>query len=298
MMLDEPLLATCWTTAGDAAPLRGDERSPLPLRARIEAAADAGFRGFGMTHVDLVRAERDYGIVGIRAMLDDHGFEHRELEFLSDWWTAGEARARSDRVRRDLLEAAEALDARHVKVGPDFSNGPWELDHWAGELAKLAAEAHEAGTKIAVEFLPWSNIKTVHDGLRLVEAAAHPAAGLIIDVWHTERAHTPPAELAEIPLERIFGVELSDADALPVGTLFEDTANRRRLCGEGAFDLPGVVTALRKAGWRGPWGVEILSEEHRHLDVRAATARAFTTAVRVLNRTVESDYAPPGRAAT
>ena len=36
---DEDLLATCWTTAGDAAPLRGDGRSPLPLRERVAAAA-------------------------------------------------------------------------------------------------------------------------------------------------------------------------------------------------------------------------------------------------------------------
>jgi hypothetical protein len=40
-MPDQDLLATCWTTAGDAAPLRGDERSPLPLRERVEAPAAA-----------------------------------------------------------------------------------------------------------------------------------------------------------------------------------------------------------------------------------------------------------------
>jgi hypothetical protein len=33
---DEDLLATCWTTAGDAAPLRGDEQSPIPLQERVE----------------------------------------------------------------------------------------------------------------------------------------------------------------------------------------------------------------------------------------------------------------------
>jgi hypothetical protein len=40
-MPDKDLLATCWTTASDAAPLRGDERSPLPLRERVAAAAFA-----------------------------------------------------------------------------------------------------------------------------------------------------------------------------------------------------------------------------------------------------------------
>jgi hypothetical protein len=58
------------------------------------------------------------------------------------------------------------------------------------EFAALSAQAQEAGTKVGIEFLPWSNIKTIHDGLRLVEDADHEAGGLIIDVWHTERAHT------------------------------------------------------------------------------------------------------------
>ena len=131
---------------------------------------------------------------------------------------------------------------------------------------------------VGLEFLPWSNIPTVHDGLRLVEDAGHDAGGLVIDVWHTERAGTPPAELAAVPLRHIVGVELSDADADQVGTLFEDTANRRRLCGEGAFDLQGCIRALRAAGWTGPWGVEILSEAFRRLPVREAAAAAFATA--------------------
>jgi sugar phosphate isomerase/epimerase len=281
-MRDEDLLATCWTTAGDAAPLRGDERSPIPLPERVAAAAAAGFRGLGLNHADLVAAEREYGIGGIRAMLEDNGIVHLELELLTDWWTDGPLRRDSDKVRRDLLSAAEALGARHIKVGPDVTDAPWNRDRWVSEFATLAAEAHEAGTKVGLEFLPWSNIKTLHDGLRLVQDAGHEAGGLIIDVWHTERAHTPPAALADVPLRFIIGVELSDAAAEQVGTLFEDTRDRRRLCGHGSFDLHGFVTALRSAGWTGPWGVEILSADLRQLPVREAAAAAYSTAASLL----------------
>ena len=275
-MPDQDLLATCWTTAGDAAPLRGDERSPLPLRERVEAAA--GFRGIGLVHVDLVAAEREYGLAGIRSLLDDNGLVHLELELLTDWWADGPRRRRSDEVRGKLLDAAGALGARHVKVAPDVSGEPWDHDRWVAEFAVLAEDARQAGTRVGLEFLPWSNIRTVHDGLRLVRDAGHDAGGLIIDVWHTERAGTPPAELAAVPLRHIVGVELSDADADQVGTLFEDTANRRRLCGEGAFDLQGCIRALRAAGWTGPWGVEILSEAFRRLPVGEAVAAASASA--------------------
>ena len=67
-----------------------------------------------------------------------------------------------------------------------------------------------------------------------------------------------------------------------VGTLFEDTVHRRRYCGEGSFDLTGMVAALRGAGWTGPWGVEILSDEHRSMPVEAALVRAADSARRVL----------------
>jgi sugar phosphate isomerase/epimerase len=287
-MPDEDLLATCWTTAGDAAPLRGDGRSPVPLRERVEAAAAAGFRGMGLLLADLMAAEREYGMGGIRALLADNGLVHLELELLTDWWTDGPLRRESDQVRRQLLAAAEALGARHIKVGPDVADAPWNHDRWVTEFAALAADAHEAGTRVGLEFLPWSNIKTVHDGLRLVQEAGHPAGGLLIDVWHTERAKTPPADLAAVPLRNIVGVELSDADPVVVGTLFEDTRDRRRLCGQGSFDLPGFVTALRSAGWSGPWGVEILSAQQRQLPVREAAAAAYTTAAAILG-------VPPGR---
>jgi sugar phosphate isomerase/epimerase len=281
----DELLATCWTTAGDAAPSRENWRSPVPLRERIEAAAAAGFTGFGVLAVDLAVAEREHGLAGIRAMLADNGVVHLELEGLPGWWSGGPERAGSDELRRFMLTAAEALGARHLKVTPDTSGAPWDAGHWASEFALLAGQAADAGAHLGIEFLPWSNIRTVHDALRLVEDAGHPAGGVVIDVWHVERAGTSPAELAVLPLHRIVGVELADADGEVVGTLFEDTVDRRRYCGEGSFDLAGIVTALRAAGWAGPWGVEILSTEHRRLDVRQAAAHAATTTRGLLEST-------------
>jgi sugar phosphate isomerase/epimerase len=277
VMAAEELLATCWTTAGDAAPTRPSWHSPIPLRERIEAAAAAGFAGFGVLAVDLVVAEKEHGLSGIRMMLQDNGIVHLELEGLPDWWSDGPGRARSDELRQFLLTAAQALGARHLKVTPDTSGAPWEPEHWATEFALLAEQSADAGARLGIEFLPWSNIATAHDALRLVESAGHPAGGIVIDVWHVERAGTPPEDLAAVPLSRIVGVELNDADSDVVGTLFEDTVDRRRYCGQGAFNLVDIIDALRATGWTGPWGVEILSTEHRRLEVHQAAARAAGT---------------------
>jgi sugar phosphate isomerase/epimerase len=279
----DELLATCWTTAGDAASDRPDLRSPLTLRDRIEAASSAGFRGFGLLSDDLPAAVAAYGLSGVRTMLADNGMAHLELEGIPYWWDLGAKRQESDRVRHSLLEAAEALGARHIKVTPDGDDGPWDRAVWAARFAELAEQAQGVGARLGIEFFPWSNVKTLHDGLQLVEDAGHDAGGVVIDTWHIARGHTPPPDLATVPLHRIIGVELNDADEQVIGTLFEDTVHRRRYCGEGTFDLTAMITALRTAGWKGPWGVEILSDEHRSMPVEEAVARAAASARRVLD---------------
>ena len=281
-MSDHELMATCWTSAGDAASDRADLRSALPLRRRVEAAAAAGFTGFGLLSDDLPAAIGECGLAGIGTLLADNGMVHVELESIPYWWDDGEHRAASGRVRRLLLEAAEVLRPRHLKVTPDGDNAPWDRGVWAAKFAELAGQAEDVGARLGIEFVPWANVGSLAEGVRLVEDAGHANGGVIIDTWHIARANTPVPDLALVPLHRIIGVELNDARAEVVGTLFEDTVHRRRYCGEGSFDLVGMVEALRSAGWEGPWGVEILSDEHRALSVEAALTRATDSARLVL----------------
>jgi sugar phosphate isomerase/epimerase len=131
--------------------------------------------------------------------------------------------------------------------------------------------------------MPFSIISTVPMGAEIVSAADHPAVGLLVDAWHVFRAGTPLKELRDsLTPEMIFGVELNDAAVVVVGNLFEDTLNHRLLCGEGSFDLPGLVAALCGLGFDGPWGVEILSSSFRRLPVAQAVKMAAESALTVL----------------
>ena len=87
---------------------------------------------------------------------------------------------------------------------------------------------------------------------------------------------------AALSAEHVFGVELNDVAAEVVGTLFEDTVDRRLLCGAGTFNLHGRVALLRDTGFDGPWGVEILSESFRALPVREALELAAESTLTVL----------------
>jgi sugar phosphate isomerase/epimerase len=277
MSSEVELLAAYWTIAGDVYPFAQDEVSPFSFRDRVEAAARAGYKGIGLIHADLMANARRLGLREMKAILDANGMRHVELEFIVDWFADGERRRASDVVRHDLLAAAEALGARDIKIAPEFEATDCDMPHLVEEFAALCRQAADHGTAIALELMPFSNVRTLRTALELVDGADQPNGGLLLDIWHVARSGIGYAAVAGVPAARIVSVELDDADAEVVGTLWEDTIFRRRLCGEGVLDPPSFLTALDTAGYRGPYAVEIISIEHRRLPLEQAARRSFET---------------------
>jgi sugar phosphate isomerase/epimerase len=277
------LVATAWSSAGDVSPSDSPAVSPVPIAERIAAVADAGFCGLGLVADDLVAIRDDIGFEALRDLIAAAGLMHTEIELLERWWIPRGQPGNTYDVRGLLFEAADVLAPSFIKIGSE--NGPPASDppRLAQPLRELAEQAAAHGTRVAIETMPFSAIATVPMGAEIVAAAAHPAAGLLVDAWHVFRADTSLAELrATLRPEMIFGVELDDAAADVVGTLFEDTVDRRLLCGEGSFDLIGLVATLRDLGFGGPWGVEILSESYRALPVDRAVKLAAASALSIL----------------
>jgi sugar phosphate isomerase/epimerase len=269
------LLATCWTSAGDAAPFRGDETSPADIRSRIEWVARAGWKGFGLLYADLAKATATMTLKQLRAILDDNGIETVEVEFIVDWWLDGDERRRSDVIRQGLLDAAETVGARTIKVGGDLHNRSVDMGRFCAEFDQLATDAANAGTRVAFEPMPFTNIATIQQGVDLVQTVGNPHGGLAIDIWHAVRGGTAHEELASIlPIDQVFVVELNDGNREANGSLWNDTVNHRQLPGDGAFDVPGFIASMHRAGWRGCWGVEIISEAHRAMPIPYALMSA------------------------
>ena len=215
----DELMATCWSSAGDAASDRADLRSPLPLRTRVEAAVGRRLHRVRAAERRPARRHRGVRLPGIRDLLADNGMVHLELESIPCWWDDGEHRAESDRVRHLLLEAAEVLRPRHLKVTPDGDNAPWDRGRVGREVRRARGPGPGCRRPARHRVLPVGQRQLAGEGLRLVEEAGHDNGGVIIDAWHIARANTPVSDLATVPLQRIIGVELNDADPDVVGTL-------------------------------------------------------------------------------
>jgi sugar phosphate isomerase/epimerase len=270
------LIASYWTLAGGAEPHTDHEYSVFDFKDRVEACAKAGFRGFGIWHADLLHTLKRRPMTEIKRILDDNGMKHIEVEFLGDWFLTGERKKQSDLVKQDLLTAAEALGARHIKVG-DFFHTDTPMPQVIDSFAALCRDAAAHGTKVVYELMPFAMIDTLPDTLAMLKGAGEKNGGIIFDLWHIVKMGIPYEEIARFPLEYFFGVEINDGTFTAPWSLHEDTINHRRLCGEGEFDIRGFLDQVAKAGYRGPIGIEVLNKELRKRPLDELAMRSFNT---------------------
>jgi sugar phosphate isomerase/epimerase len=274
------LMALYWTVSGPVEVHFGREWSTFHWRDRCAHAARVGFRGLGLWHADVAHQLETTTLAEMRTIFDDAGLRYLEVEFLADFFAepGTPERAVSDALRRQLFQTAAAFDAHHIKVG-NIPGTPCELGRLTEEFAALCDDAAQhTAAKIAYEFMPFDvNVNTLDTALALVTEADRANGGLAIDTWHMSKLGIPPDELARVPSRYLTWVELSDGHFENMEDAIDEVINHRNLPGEGEFEIPAYVEALRAAGYEQPWGVEVLSEELRSLPIEQEFQRAYET---------------------
>ncbi|HWO73928.1 MAG TPA: sugar phosphate isomerase/epimerase family protein [Dehalococcoidia bacterium] len=279
------LAVSYWTLAG----VLPDDGKPSrwKLAERVAAAAHAGFTGVGLTHADYqVLSDRGYSDDDMFSILESYEVHVVELEFLSGWSSDDPAvREQARKAETRLYEVADALGGLNLNVGCSEPAGQLPpLEAVAERLAAICDRAKAHGLRVAVEFMPWTAIPDVATAWRIVEAAGRPNAGILLDAWHYFRGAADPAQLRAVPPEKIMAVQLNDGSASLVGTVQQDARRRRRLPGQGDFDLTGLVRLLDEMGVNAPYAVEVMSEDLAAMDVEQAAAAAFGAASAVLEK--------------
>ena len=97
---------------------------------------------------------------------------------------------------------------------------------------------------------------------RIVERAAHPALGLILDSFHTLALGDDPAGIADLPGARIFFVQLADAPLRSMDVL-SWSRHFRSFPGQGELDVDGFVRAVIASGYAGPLSLEVFNDHFR-----------------------------------
>jgi sugar phosphate isomerase/epimerase len=272
------LLGSYWTLASGAEPHTDHEFSTIDLKQRVAAASRAGFRGLGLWHADLAHVLQKYRLKEIKSILDDNGIKHLELEFLTDWFMDGERKKQSDAAKKMLLQAAEALGARHLKVG-EFIRSDCPLPRMTDAFAALCKDAENHGTRVCYEMMPFATIDSVEKAVELVAGAGADNGGICFDLWHIAKLRIPFETIARTPKQYVVSIEINDGTYDCPWSLHEDTINHRLFCGDGEFDVRGFVNAMLQAGYDGPWGIEVLNAEWRKKPLREVVEKAFRSTI-------------------
>lgn len=211
----------------------------------MTSAAQAGFTGVGLRLLPPRHAPLQYPIAGdlrrcktLRAQADDLGIAVFEAESF-----AMEADA-SIGTFLPGLEAGAVLGASVLVSGAVDPDETRLVENYV----RLAEAAAEFGITMAIEFMPSRPMKSLRDGLRVLDKVDHPNARLLIDVLHLIRSGGTIEELAAVPEDKIAYVHLSDAPLAHPGQegLTPESRAGRLYPGEGELPLAALFSVLRR----------------------------------------------------
>ncbi|KRE33709.1 4-hydroxyphenylpyruvate dioxygenase [Mycobacterium sp. Soil538] len=245
------------------------------LVEKLHACAAAGFDGVEIFEPDLIAG--DHSPEEIRALAQRLGLTLdlyqplRDLEGVDDT-------AFADNLRRAAATFATArrLGIDTVLVCSNVATATIDDDGVsAGQLRRIGDVAQTYGVRIAFEALAWGRfIDDYRRAWRVVQLADHPAVGVCLDSFHVLSLGHDPAQIAEIPADKIFYLQLADAPALTMDVL-SWSRHHRLFPGEGAFDLTRFVTCVLAAGYDGPLSLEVFNDTFRQTDPRHTAVHAL-----------------------
>lgn len=176
----------------------------------------------------------------------------------------------------------ESFFAAGALFGAQFAlvagNDP-DASRTADHLAQVAELAGQYGIRPCIEPMPWTDVKSVSQGGRIVAASKSKNTGLIVDPIHFDRAGSTLDDLAALPADYFHYLQLCDAPAArpdDLETILFQARAERMIPGEGGLDLSGILRALPPTI---PIGLEVPMVEW------AKTADALERATRLYDAT-------------
>jgi len=240
---------------------------PASIEQKLYAAGRAGFSAVGLTLGELEepgeRTRQELLLSELSVM---------ELEAVSGWLDPGRT------ARSVALVQAEAAFAAAAEIGAEVvlawpAETPVEPLSLAGYFGDLCRAADPFGIRIGLEFLGRSaTVKDLSTAWHVVEIAEAINGGLVIDTFNFLVGGSTLEMIEQIPAEKIFLVQVSDAPDLPVSELYD---HHRLYPGTGSARLESLIAAIRAKGYEGPWSLELHNEEYWEEDPIIVAAEGF-----------------------
>jgi 4-hydroxyphenylpyruvate dioxygenase len=238
------------------------------LPDKLEAAAAVGFDGVEIMESDLLSF--DGSPADVRRICSDLGLAIDLYQPFRDFEAMPEPqRARNmDRAERKF-DVMQALGTDLTLVCSNTQPATIDDDsRAAADLAEMAERAARRGLRVGYEGLSWGrHVNLWGHAWRIVQQAAHPALGLIVDSFHTLSRGDDPSGIARVPAEKLFFVQMADAPKLSMDVL-SWSRHFRNFPGQGDLDVIGFMRAVLASGYTGPLSLEVFNDEFRAAPAR------------------------------
>jgi len=233
------------------------------LMEKLTAIAAAGFDGIEIFENDLMYF--DGPAAEVRRIAADLGLRILLFQPFRDFEAAPRARMAKNLDRAESkFDVMEQLGADLMLVCSNIAPDTIDDDSVAAaDLRALGERAARRGFRIGYEALAWGrHVNKFGRAWKLVQAADHPAVGLVVDSFHTFAIDDDDAPIASIPGDRIFFTQLADAPLMRLDPL---SWSRHFRCfpGQGAFPVTRFMRNVLASGYNGPISLEIFNDEFR-----------------------------------
>ena len=156
-----------------------------------------------------------------------------------------------------LLETGAYLGARGALV-VGFDPVESRLTDRFAALARIAAPL---GIDLQLEFMVFSEVKSLPQAVRIVQRSGAPTAGVIVDALHLYRTGGTPADVAALDPGLVSAVQLCDGPAaIDPARIVDEARCDRDLLGDGVFPLVELLAATPQ---RAEIALEIPAERMR-----------------------------------
>ncbi|QCY48169.1 Sugar phosphate isomerase/epimerase and 4-hydroxyphenylpyruvate domain-containing protein [Glutamicibacter creatinolyticus] len=158
---------------------------------------------------------------------------------------------------------------------------------FADQIRQLADLAERYHVRIAYEALAWGKyVNTYQHSWRIAQLVDRPNVGICLDSFHILSRGDDPADIARIPGEKIFFVQLADAPAMKLDVL-SWSRHYRVFPGEGGFQLDQFMAQLVRSGYDGIVSLEIFNDVFRQSNVVRTAVDGLRSLIWLQDRTME-----------
>ena len=237
------------------------------LEEKMLACSKAGFDGIEIFEQDLLVSPMSPEEV--RAMADRLGLGLDLFQPFRDFEGVTEAQLQANLHRAEAkFQLMNRLGMDLVLLCSNVATATIDNDElFIAQLRQLAELAAGYGVRIAYEALAWGKyVNTYQHSWRIVQGVDRPNFGLCLDSFHILSRGDDPAQIAQIPGEKIFFVQLADAPVLSMDIL-SWSRHYRLFPGQGGFALDEFMLHLVRSGYAGIVSLEIFNDVFRQSNV-------------------------------